>query len=432
MANRSSKPAPSRRRFLKRAVSLGAGAAGFPMIVPPSVLGRNGTVAPSNTVNLGVVGTGGKARGGMVNFKALPGVQILAVADPNARNREAGRALAGIGPESAYVDFRELVARDDIDAVLVGTPDHWHVLCAIAAIKAGKDVYCEKPLSNTVAEGRALVDTVKRYGAVFQHGTQLKSMTGTRKACELVRNGRIGELKQITIGSPPGEATGLHPEEPVPDWLDYNMWLGPAPMKPYTPFRVLHPNWYWISDYSKAGWIGGFAVHDVDIAQWGMGAELTGPVEVEGTGVFPEEGLFDTVLQYELEYRYANGVRLVITDTSRNRHGVLFEGTEGRVFTRGGVEVSDPALLREPIRPDETHLYASNNHEGNFVDCVRSRADTITPAEIAHRSTTPCLLGGIAIKLGRKLRWDPENERFEDDPEADRLLSYAMRDPWRV
>ncbi len=435
---KTTNPTLTRRQMLKKAgvlgpAVLGLGAAAVPMIIPSSVLGNDGAIAPSNTVTLGVIGSGGKARHGMQNFKNAPGVKILAVADPIAQNREAGRALAGIGEDSAYIDFRQLVDRDDIDAVLVGTPDHWHVLASLAVVRSGKDVYCEKPLSNTVTEGRALADAVKRYGAVFQHGTQLKSLDGTRRACELVRNGYIGELKQVTIGSPPGQATGVHPEQPVPDWLDYDLWLGPAPMKPYTPSRIVPlPGWYFISDYSKAGWIAGYAVHDVDIAQWGMGAEYTGPVEVEGTGVFPSEGLFDTVLGYELELKYANGVKLVITDTSKNRHGVKFEGTEGWVFTRGGIEVSDPALLQVKLGPNETHLYRSLNHEANFIECVRSRAETITPIEIAQRSTTPCLLGAIAIKLGRRLFWNPEKERFKNDPEANRLLTYAMRDPWRL
>jgi predicted dehydrogenase len=346
------------------------------------------------------------------------------------------RRHLGLKPEESHNDFRELLARDDVDAVAIATPDHWHVPQAIAAVEAGKDVYCEKPLGNTIAEGRALVRAVERRGAVFQHGTQLHSYADVRRACELVRNGRIGELKEILIGSPPGLATGLHPEMPVPDGLDYDLWLGPAPHAPYTRARVLHeaglPGWYFISDYSHAGWIAGYGVHDLDIAQWGLGLERSGPVAIEGRGVYPADGLFDTVLTYRIEFSYANGVKIIMTDTGQNRHGVKFVGSRGWVFTRGGIEAQPASVLKETIGPSEIHLYRSPDHAQNFVDCVRSRGETITPAEIAHRATSTALLGGIACRLGRRLRWDPAKETFPDDPEAARFLAYTMRAPWRV
>ena len=427
----------SRRTFLRRSASIGAAALAFPTIIPASALGRDGTVAPSNRVAMGFIGVGGKGTGGMQNFMASKDAQMVAVCDVDARARERARRIAGLAPEAAYNDSREMLAREDVDAVQVATPDHWHVLAAVAAAEAGKDVYCEKPLSNTIAEGRALVETVERHGTVFQHGTQLRSLRNVRFACELVRNGRIGELKTVTIGSPPGQATGPHPPEPVPEWLDYDRWLGPAPEEPYTQWRVKTPEqgqccWYFISDYSLSGWVAGFGVHDIDIAHWGMDAELTGPVEIEGEGVFPDGGLFDTVLTYRLEFQYANGDKIVMTSTDQNPHGVRFQGTEGWVFTRGGIEAEPPSLLREEIGPSEIHLYESMSHEQNFLDCVKTRARTLTPVEVAHRSTSTCLLGGIALKLRRKLHWDPEKERFLDDPEADRFLAYAMRAPWRL
>jgi len=436
----------SRRRLLRRVTGLGAGAVAFPYIVRPSALGLGRTVAPSNRITIGVIGTGGKGTGGMRNFMSVRGAQVVAVCDVMADRRAKAAKLAKIPLSSSYNDFRDLLARSDVDAVLIATPDHWHVLPAIAAAKAGKDIYCEKPLSNTVAEGRALVKAVKRYGRVFQHGTQLKSRTGTRLACELVRSGRIGRVKRVLVGSPPGSKMPLQPTRPVPAGFDFDLWLGPAPEAPYTPYRVGPfpggtKGWYFISDYSKAGWVAGHGVHDMDIAQWGLGMELSGPVEVEGRGVFPTGGLFNTVLSYRLEYTYANGVKIIMTDTGgnkrgrppeKNRHGVRFEGTKGWVFTRGGIEAGDPRLLREKMRPGDVHLYASKHHEANFIECVKTRRETITPVEVAHRSTSAALIGGIALKLERKLHWDPETERFRDDEEANRLLTYAMRPPWRL
>ena len=422
-----------RRAFLAQA----SAAVALPYVIPSSAMGRGKAAAPSERITVGVIGTGGKGSGGMRNFMSVPDAQVVAVCDVQADRRAKAAKTAKIPAASSYNDFRELLARSDVDAVLIATPDHWHVLASIAAAKAGKDVYCEKPLSNTVAEGRALVDAVQRYGIVFQHGTQLKSRDGTRLACELVRNGRIGEIKQVLVGSPPGSKMALQPTQPVPKGFDYDRWLGPAPEAPFTPYRVGPfpkgtKGWYFISDYSKAGWVAGHGVHDMDITQWGLGMERSGPVEVEGRGVFPTGGLFDTVLNYRLEYTYANGVKVILADTTKNRHGVRFEGTDGWVFTRGNIQASDPRLLKTTIGPDEVHLYASNHHEANFIECVKTRGETLTPAEIAHRSTSASLIGGIALKLERKLHWDPETERFRNDDEANRLLTYGMRSPWRL
>jgi|ETNmetMinimDraft_15_1059895.scaffolds.fasta_scaffold00731_3 predicted dehydrogenase len=421
----------SRRAFLKRS----ACAVGFPTIVSSGALGLAGTVAPSNRVTMGFIGCGGRMNSVLGALLRVPGVQAMAVSDVWQPNRDRLQRNLKLGPKDSTVDFRDLVARDDIDAVAIASPDHWHVPHAIAAIRSGKDVYCEKPLSNTIREGRALVETVQQYGAVFQHGTQLHSTPGVHRACELVRNGRIGRLKEILIGSPPGRATGSHPEMPIPKGLDYDLWLGPAPKMPFTNLRVFRaglPGWYFISDYSKAGWIAGYGVHDLDIAQWGMGLERSGPVSIEGSGVYPADGLFDTVMTYRIEFTYTNGVKIVMTDTSKNRHGVKFVGEEGWIFTRGGIDAEPKSILRETIGPGEIRLYRSGDHARNFIDCVRSRSETITPAEIAHRATSTALLGGIACQLERKLKWDPEKERFTDDPEANRLLSCAMRAPWQV
>ena len=418
----------SRRGFIK---ALAAGAA-IPAIVPSSALGAGGTVAPSNRIAMGFIGTGGRMNALFGGFLPQKDVQAIAVADPRDKARLAAAKKTKVDPKSSYRDFRELVARDDIDAVAIASPDYWHVPLSIAAIKAGKDVYCEKPLSNTISEGRLLVDTVKRYGAVFQHGTQLHSMRTVHQACQLVRNGRIGELKQIVIGSPPGKAAGLPRSETVPGDIDYDLWQGPAPLRPYNSTVVNRTGWYFISDYSQSGWIAGYGVHDLDIAQWAIGMGRSGPVEIEGRGVFPVDGLYDTVMTYELEFTYPNGVKLLMTDTSRNRHGVTFLGSEGKVYTRFTIETQPKALARAEFKPGDIHLEKSPGHQRNFVDCVKSRQEPVTSAEIAHRATSTALLGGIAVKLGRKLRWNPKTERFIDDPQADSLLTCAMRPPWRL
>ncbi len=421
----------SRRGFLKCAA-----AAALPCVIPAAALGRDGAVAPSSRITVGLIGTGRRMGGVWSGFRGCADAQGVAVCDVYAPNRERYRKMLGLAEADSYRDFRELIARNDVDTVAIATPDHWHVLQAIAAVRAGKDVYCEKPLSNTIAEGRALVEAVARHGAVFQHGTQLHSLGEVRRACELVRNGYIGKLHTIRIGSPAGHATTGQPTQPVPKELDYDMWLGPAPEAPFTPARVfVHnglPGWYFVGDYSLSGWIAGFGVHDLDIAHWGMDTQRTGPVSIEGRGAWPKDGLFDTVLTYDIEFRYANDVRIIMTDTSKARHGVRFEGSEGWAFTRGGLTASTPKIRAQQLAPSDVRLDTSPGHVRNFLDCVKTRRETTCPAEVAHRACSAGLLGGIAVKLERKLRWNPAAERFINDDQANRMLDYAHRTPWRL
>lgn len=423
---------PSTRRcFLKTGAAIAA-----PMVLPARLFGQN---SPSNTISLGVIGVGGKGMNGMRNFMGNRSVQVTAVCDVNRNNLNIAGDVAKVPQERRHNDFRELLARNDIDAVLIATPDHWHVLQAKAAVEAGKDVYCEKPVSNTIMEGRALVDTVKKHKAVFQHGTQLRSSIANHKVCTLVRNRVIGDVRHVTIGSPPGRATGDHPPEPVPDWLDWDLFQGPAAEKPYTPWRCSRLTeisglaaWYFISDYSKAGWIAGYGVHDIDLALWGLGiTEQDGPVTIEGTAVFPESGLFDTVLTYELSFTWADGRRITMTDTGRNPHGVKFHGDKDWLFCRESMDSNNRDLLRTPIDDLPVKLYASRQHEANFIECCQSRKETIAPIDAAHRATSLCLAGAICLKLGRKLVWYPESERF-DDAAANKQLGYAMRGPWKI
>lgn len=375
--------------------------------------------------------------------------QVIAVCDVDSKRVKHAQQLVEThyGSQSRdgnykgcaeYKDFRELVARKDIDAVTISTPDHWHTLPAIAAAKAGKDIFLQKPLTLTIEQGRVLSDTVRRYGRVFQVGSQQRSDTNFRFACELVRNGRIGKLQTVKVGFETDPATEPQPPMPIPENLDYDMWLGPAPWAEYTEKRVHpqndygRPGWLRIQDYG-AGMITGWGSHHLDIAQWGMDTEHTGPVEIVGQAEYPKDGLWDVHGAFHIEYTYANGVKLICADNKKNKQGILFEGTEGWVYVdRGLLDAHPKSLLTSTIGTNEIHLYKSNNHKANFLECIKSRAETIAPVEAGHRSCTVCLLGDIAMRLGRKLKWDPKQEQFTNDAEANRMLSRPMRSPWHL
>jgi predicted dehydrogenase len=334
---------------------------------------------------------------------------------------------------AGYNDFRDLIADKNVDAVVIGVPDHWHTVPALRAAEAGKDVYLEKPMTLTIEEGQALVETMRRYGRVFQHGTQQRSDWKFRFAAELARNERIGKLHTIEVGSPGGAATGTPPVEPVPPGFDYDLWLGQAPWAPYTTLRCLNAaTWIFIQDYA-GGHVTGWGIHHVDCAHWGMGTDDTGPVEVEGTGVFPRDGLYDSAITWKVECRYANGLKMVYGDESQVAHGVKFIGTEGWVYVhRGAIQTEPKSLLSTVIRPNEIHLYESPDHHANFLRCIRTRERTICPVEVAHRSITVCHLTNICLWLGRRVKWNPETEHFVNDPEAERHISRAMRSPWHL
>lgn len=432
----------SRRDFLKKASTATLGAIGFPLFIPSAVFGRSGAVPPSDRINIGCIGMGGMGIGNMKSFLEKAGVQIVAVCDVDARHRAEARDIAekksGKKGCAEYNDFRDLLARGDLDAVSIATPDHWHALIAVAAAQAGLDIYGEKPLAYTIAEGRAIVGAVARYGVIWQTGSFQRSVRDFRYACELARNGRIGNVHTVRVGLPHGHSIsdqGGYALAPVPKELDYDMWLGPAPWRPYVP-NGCHWNFRWISDYS-GGQLTDWAGHHCDIAQWGMGTELTSPVEIEGVADFPkaENGLFDTATSYRFVCKYKEGFTMIVADNRQQPKGmgVQFEGSEGWIWVdRSGIDASNKSLLSSVIGPSEIHLYKSDDHHQNFLDCIRSRAETITPAAIAHRSIMIGHLGLIAMKLGRSVRWDPVAEKFVNDAEADRLLSRPMRSPWHL
>jgi predicted dehydrogenase len=454
----------SRREFIAAAgkgIVASSVVAGFPAIVPASVFGA---AAPSNRINVGAIGTGRISRG-----HDLPGIwkhdtaRIIAVCDLDSARVEDARTLVN-GHYSArtgkpydgvtmYSSYRELLAKADIDAVVISTPDHWHAIIAIAAVEAGKDVYLQKPTSLTIAEGRALSNAVHRSGRIFQIGSQQRSSPQFRYAAELVRNGRIGQLKTVEVGLPGDPSGNDEPVMPVPKNLQYDVWLGSTPIVPYTEKRV-HPQ----KGYGRPGWlrceqfgagmITGWGAHHIDSAHWAMDTEYTGPVEVWGSAEFPTKGLWDVHGPFRTEALYANGVRMIVSGDFPN--GIKFHGTEGWVFVSRGNETvtasdpvarlkdsqalaaSDPKIITSVIGPNEIHLYESTDHHGNWLECVRSRRQPIAPVEVGHRACTACLIHHMAMKSNRKLYWDPTRERFKNDDDANAMLARPQRWPYVI
>jgi len=423
-----------RRKFLQQTASSVAAAAAAPTIIPASVLGGAETPAPSDRVVVGVIGTGDLGRGYHIrsNLGRNKRIEIAAVCDVdrNHRNLAARIVKEQRGRRvGIYEDFRDLLDRSDLDAVVIVTPDHWHAIIAIAAMEAGKDVYCQKPLTLTIDEGRTMVEAARRYGTVFQTGSQQRSANQFRQACELVRNGVIGKIEKITthIGSI-GSGTWEGARTPPPQ-LNWNFWLGPAPWHNYTPNRC-HYQFRWFSDYS-GGKMTDWGAHHNDIAQWALGMDNSGPVRVEGNGKFHETGPHDVAGEFEVTYTYKNGVKMICHSGGEN--GVKFYGADGWVFVnRREIRASDPDILKHEFKSSDTRLYVSRDHHENWLDCIKSRKRPICDVEIGHRSVTVCHLGNIAMRLGRPLQWNPEAERFVDDEQANRFLSKPMRSPWHL
>ncbi len=433
----------NRRRFLQQG-SAALGAMALPYAIPSSALGMAGSVAPSNRIVIGCIGMG--IRGTQLVNGLLPhkDVRVVAVCDVYQPQRQKAKSTIdrhyGDKGCAAYNDFRALCARKDIDAVSIASPDNWHVLHALEAARNGKDLYTEKALGLSLAEDQALREVCRRYGTVFQWGTQQRSSSNFRFGCELVRNGRIGKLHTILVGAPHDFDFPNQPTQPVPQGLDYEMWLGPAPWAPYTYHRCRPWTeqeswaiWYHISDYCLGG-IGGFwGIHHVDIAQWGHGTEYTGPTEVEGTARFPDDGLADCATSWNVRVKYADGVTMIYTDNQQNKQGIVFQGTEGWVYVRRGqIDARPKSLLGSKIGPQEIHLIESPGHQRNFLDCVKTREKTVVDIESAVRSDTVSHLVNICTRLKRKIRWDPDREQIIDDPVAGRMLTRSMRQPWRL
>lgn len=433
----------TRRSFLARS-SAAAAALAAPAIVPARVLGAR---SPGNRVSVGLIGMGRQMRKpNLPQFLALPDVQVVAVCDVDSWRLEEGRRAVeahyaaqtgrgGFTGVSAHRDFREVLSREDVDAVMIATPDHWHVPIGIAAAKAGKHVSIEKPLSISVAEGRALCDAVARSGVVSRTDSEFRSLRPFARAVELVRNGRIGRLHTIRTGVPVDTpAVPPQPDMAVPPELDYAKWLGPAPFAPYTEKRVharhdvaSRPNWMRVSDYAD-GMIANWGTHLNDIAQWANGTETSGPVEVEAEGEFTR-GLWNTVLRFEARYRYANGVSLVCRSDAPY---IRFEGEEGwiRVDYPATLSAEPASVLDSVIGPGELRLADQLEDKADFVGAIREGRPTLEPVEVGHRTVSICQIGLIAMQVGGTLRWDPERERFQGDNAANARLARPQRD-WR-
>lgn len=436
----------NRRRFLKTAAGTTLAAVGFPYIIPSSALGKAGSIAPSNRIVMGAIGVGGQGTYDMRGFLDKEEVQMVAVCDVDANHYTRAKKIIDEKYQNSdckiYGDFRELIDRGDLDAVLLALPDHWHAIVAIAAARAGLDIHGQKPLARTIREGRAICEAIKRYGIVWQTGSQQRSGERFRRACELVRNGRLGKIYKVEVGLPNGRIYYGSSPLPVPEDLDWDMWLGPAPLRPYHLFNVKKPHlrchgeWRWLMDYS-GGQLTDWAGHHIDIAHWGLDMEYTGPIEIEGRGLYPKDKntITDVPIEYRFVCKYANGLEMVVANSSQLPHGqgVVWYGENGWIYVKRHRLTAEPrSLLNEFIGPNEIRLYKSRDHKQNFLDCVKSRRPTVAPVEVAHRSISVALLGEIAMLTGRKLKWDPQKEQFINDAEANRMLSRPMRSPWHL
>ncbi|MBM4028721.1 MAG: Gfo/Idh/MocA family oxidoreductase [Planctomycetes bacterium] len=422
---------------ISRRQLLGHGLTGM-LAMPYMASSLRGGTAPSAKVTMGVIGVGGQGMHNLKSFLTFADVRVLAVCDVDAKRRQNAKntvdAAYGHPDCAAYNDFREILARGDLDTVLIATPDHWHAIMSIEAARAGKDIYCEKPISLTIAEGRAVADTMKRLGIVYQSGTQRRSIACFKFAVDIARSGMLGKLQTLHCYYHNGPTCPPQLVQPVPAGFDYDRWLGPAPFEPYTTRRC-HGSFRWQCDYS-GGQLTDLGAHFADLAQWAHGDEETSPTRYEGWAEFPQEGLFNTPVRFEVVATYPDGVRMIMhdeTEPGRGPRGNKFVGTDGWVSVddTGKVTASSDAILRKLSATQRGYEYMEGHHR-DFLNCVRARARPIAPPEAAHRSTTACHVANICLRLGRPLHWDPARERFVHDPEADRLLARAQRSPWRL
>jgi predicted dehydrogenase len=425
------------RREFGASVAKAVTAVAAPTVIASSALGLGAKAVPSERITIGMIGIGRQARAyNLPWFLGSAETEVVALCDVDSwRLKNAVETVRKqSGKVAAYADFRDLLADKSIDAVMISTPDHWHVPIAIAALRQGKDVCCEKPITKSIAEGRRLVQEVEKHQRVFRVDSEARFKPSFCKAAEVVRNGRIGKLVSMEVGVPIDNAKcGLPATMPVPKELDYEMWQGPAATAPYTVNRVhphqsyLRPGWMRVQDYDD-GMITNWGAHLIDIAHWGADLERTGPVRVEGAGVFPKNELWNVLQQFKIDYQYANGVKLTVKPVKG--HYTRFVGEDGWVeagFSQ--VKASAPELLRIPLGKDKIRLPRTDEKQ-DFVNCVKSRGRPIADAEVGHRTNSIGLLGVIAAKTGQPLQWNPATEQFVDNREANKLLERSVREPW--
>ena len=442
MITRNNKNRISRRRFVGAAAALVT-----PYVVPSAVRGRSGDTPPSERVTLGFIGTGGRGTANMRSFLPLAGAQVVAVCDVRREMRQRAAEVAaqhyaagGRGsakPCDTYNDFREVIDRDDVDAVVICPQDHWHAPIVVAAARAGKDIYCEKPLGVAVTESQAILSAARRYERVFQTGTQQRSDAKFRQACNLARLGYLGKVHTVEVAAPGPKYQprykGAATPEPVPDGFDYEMYVGPAPMRPYTPFCIDWPGWYLTWDYC-AGFIVNWGVHHLDIAHWGCPSIGRQPCRVTCRSIYRTHPVCDNISSWQADFAFDDGLRMRFTDTNNPLpQGARFLGDEGWVHVnRAGIQADPASLLDIRITPDKPGLYESDNHYADFLDCVVKRRDPVAPVEAGHVASYLGMIAEIAGRLQCELRWDPAVERFVGDADANRQLSRPMRSPWRA
>jgi len=433
MSNKS-----SRREFVKRSATTVLGAFVIPHIIPSTALGMGGRLAPSDRIVMGAIGVGSQGKSNMRDFiKLKDQVQFVAICDVDTGHQAEAKALADKANNNTdcrlYGDYREFLSKEKLDAVCIALPDHWHGLIYTAAAEKKLDVYGEKPICRTIYDGKVIRNAVQKNKIVWQTGSWQRSQLNFRHAAELVVNGRIGKIKSIEVGLPDGNrGIGTPPIMDVPKELNWEMWLGPALKVPYR--GIAHYEWRWILDYS-GGQLTDWAGHHIDIANWGAGLENTGPVEIAGSGVYPREGLYDVPIEYDFLCKYSNGIEMRVANQSRLKHGAgaTWYGEKGWLnVDRGRSSASDPKILQEVIGDNEIHLYKSDNHWQNFIDCIRSRKATIAPIEVAYRAVSIALLGEIAMTTGQKIQWNPAKEEIIGNPKASRLLRRSYREPWKL
>lgn len=429
----------SRRAFVRRSATAVAGAFVLPVIVPSSVLGMGGKLAPSDRIVIGSIGTGSQGMSNMRDFLRLKdAVRFVAVCDVDAKHLARAKETVDKANNSTdcrtYDDYREFLEKEKPDAVSIALPDHWHGIIYTETVNKKFHVYGEKPICRTIQDGQVIVNAVKKNNIIWQTGSWQRSQAHFRKGAELAINGRAGKINYIEVGLPDGsKGIGTPPVQDIPPELNWEMWLGPALKVPYR--GVSHWDWRWILDYS-GGQMTDWAGHHIDIANWGAGLERTGPVEISGKGVYPLEGIYDVPVEYDFLCKYANGIQMRVANASRLKHGMgaTWYGDRGWIHTdRGNVlTASDPKILEEVIGENEIHLYKSENHWQNFIDCIRSGQQTITPIEVAYRAISVGLLGEIAMTTGETIKWDPDKEEIIDNPRASRLLGRPYRQPWKL
>jgi predicted dehydrogenase len=435
-----------RRRFLPRAAAAAAGIVAAPYVITSTALGGQGRPPASGRVVTGYIGTGPRGLLNLSEQLSCPEAQVVAICDVWKHARENAKHLVDAHYANtdckAYVDFRELLAREDIDAVGIASPDHWHVPMAVAAAKAGKDVCVEKPLGVSVAQDQACREAIRRYNRVFQYGTEARAMAACRLGCELVRNGRIGPIREIRVKAPNSLPGGSLTPQPVPNELHYDLWLGPAPWRPYAGCPANGDSWYHVYDYAL-GFIAGWGAHPLDLLQWAFDTHSAGPWEVEGTGLIPTQGCHDAVVNWDVRIRFSNGVRMDYwaagvakdEDPRLARQGDYAQliGSDGWIALYYGGMLSEPDSLRTArLGPAEVRLPVSQGQERNFIECVRTRQTPVSHIDDAVRSDLISHVSNIAIRTGRKIIWDPVKEQIIGDAEAARMLSRPMREPWRL